>query len=167
MSRRFALAPMSPMIRGLTFALFFLPPIFVGLSWLTADPIPRYIGLLMVVLYGVTWLCFRPSHFVVTRSHLDVVFPIWQRSLSLQGMSGARILDVNGFRQELGGAVRIGVGGLWGGFGWLWTSRRGLLEFYISRDTGMVLVEWSSGRKLLVTPEQPEEFMASIQAVQG
>jgi hypothetical protein len=39
--------------------------------------------------------------------------------------------------------LRIGVGGLWGVFGWLWT-RRGLVEVYVSRTDGWC--SWSAGR---------------------
>lgn len=56
--------------------------------------------------------------------------------------------------------MRVGVGGLWGGFGWLWTQRQGALEFYISRSTGLVLLERPAGRSLLITPDRPAEFVA-------
>lgn len=48
--------------------------------------------------------------------------------------------------------MRIGIGGLWGGFGWLWPGR-GLVNFYVSRSDGLVLIERMSARPLLITPE--------------
>jgi hypothetical protein len=54
--------------------------------------------------------------------------------------------------------MRIGVGGLWGGFGWLWTAKKGFLEFYISRAEGLILIELRQGNPLLITPENPERF---------
>jgi hypothetical protein len=60
--------------------------------------------------------------------------------------------------------TRIGVGGLWGGFGWLWTTRRGLVEFYVSRADGMVLIERRGARPLLITPADPEKLLRALQA---
>jgi len=57
--------------------------------------------------------------------------------------------------------MRIGVGGLWGGFGWLYTSK-GLLDFYASRTDRLVLVRLRARRPLLVTPETEERFVAAL-----
>jgi hypothetical protein len=69
------------------------------------------------------------------------------------------------FRDEHGWAMRIGAGGLWGGFGWLWTSRRGLVEFYVSRLDGYVLLERRTGRPLLFTPVEPERVASALSEV--
>ena len=63
--------------------------------------------------------------------------------------------------QELGKTMRIGVGGLWGGFGWLWT-RRGLVNFYVSRSDGLVLIERRTARPILITPEKPEMMLQAL-----
>jgi hypothetical protein len=55
----------------------------------------------------------------------------------------------------------------WGGFGLLWTSRGGLVDFYISRTDRIVIVERKSGRPLLITPERPEQFVAALEAHAG
>jgi hypothetical protein len=60
--------------------------------------------------------------------------------------------------------MRVGVGGLWGGFGWLYTSK-GLLGLYVSRTDRLVLVRLRTGRPLLVTPEGDERFVAALRAV--
>jgi len=52
-----------------------------------------------------------------------------------------RILDKPDVKKELGSALRIGVGGLFGGFGLLWTSRRGLIRFYIARLDNFVMID--------------------------
>src|SRR5262249_13219822 len=78
---------------------------------------------------------------------------------------GATVLAKGDTRRELGFGMRIGAGGLWGGFRWLWTTRRGLLDLYVSRETDVVLVELDprAGRSLLLTPERPEAFVAPLQ----
>jgi hypothetical protein len=49
----------------------------------------------------------------------------------------------------------------------LWTSRGGLVDFYISRTDRIVIVERKSGRPLLITPERPEQFVAALEAHAG
>jgi hypothetical protein len=91
-----------------------------------------------------------------------IVWPARRRHIAKHDISGARVLESRQFRSEFGWAARVGVGGLWGGFGWAWTSRRGLLDLYVSRTDGCVLVERRSGRALLLTPERPEEFARAL-----
>jgi len=121
--------------------------------------------LLIVSLYAAVWLACRPSGFSVSAEGLDVVFPAWTRSLSAASLLGAHAITSQAFREEFGWAMRIGVGGLGGGFGWLWTKRRGMLEFYVSRLDGLVLIERREGMPLLVTPEEPARMAAAVEAV--
>jgi hypothetical protein len=62
--------------------------------------------------------------------------------------------------------MRIGAGGLWGGFGWLYT-RKGLLDLYVSRTDRFVLVRRRIGRPLLLTPERDEAFVDALRALSG
>lgn len=133
MSYKFGLAPMSPGMKGITIALLALPFIFGIWALVTRDPMALGIFLLMVALYGIVWVGFRPSSFTVTERFLEIVFPGWRRKIPMREISGVRILSQTQFSQEFGWAIRIGAGGLWGGFGGLWTEKQGLIEFYISR----------------------------------
>jgi hypothetical protein len=154
---------MSPLIRGLTIALWLLP-IALGLwALVSREQVAFLTFLFLLVLYGEIWIACRPSHFVVSRGNLEIVFPIWRRRIPMQGVQQIRIISQEMFRQEFGWAMRIGVGGLWGGFGWLWTSQRGLLEFYISRVDDLVLIERLTGNSLLITPENPRQFVEVFQ----
>ena len=65
-------------------------------------------------------------------------------------------------RQEIGWGMRIGAGGLWGGFGWLWTARRGVVWMYISRLDRFVWVEQANERPLLITPDRDEAFVLAL-----
>jgi hypothetical protein len=60
--------------------------------------------------------------------------------------------------------MRIGAGGLWGGFGWLYT-RRGLVDLYVSRTDRFVLVRRRAGRPLLLTPERDASFVDALRAL--
>jgi hypothetical protein len=51
---------------------------------------------------------------------------------------------------------------MWGGFGWLWTRKRGIVQMYISRTDRFVWIERAGERPWLITPERPEEFVAAL-----
>jgi len=53
--------------------------------------------------------------------------------------------------------------GLWGGFGLLVASRESF-AMYVSRTDRFVLVRLRAGRSLLLTPAEPERFVAALQS---
>lgn len=65
-------------------------------------------------------------------------------------------------KHNVGWCARVGAGGLWGGFGWLWTQRRGILQMYISRTDDLVWIERGTERSWLITPERPAEFIRDL-----
>src|SRR5262249_42623970 len=81
--------------------------------------------------------------------------PLRRCVLPRSGISEVRALDRRSLRREVGWGARVGAGGLWGGFGWLWTARRGIVQMYISRVDGLVWIERGGERPWLVTPAAP------------
>jgi hypothetical protein len=163
-TERFPLAPMSRGIRWLTWGLLTIPLWFLGLSWgVPGLSLFSGIAALLVALYAAIWVWWRPSSFDVTESGLRIRFPGATRSVAGSQIASVRILTSAELYAEAGFAVRIGVGGLWGGFGWLWTQRRGFVEFYVSRVDGLVWIERRAGRPLLVTPGDAEGFARALE----
>ena len=153
---------MSPLIKGLTIALWLLPLFFGILTLVTREWVMLIIFLILITLYGAVWLWCRPSRFVVEDNYIEIVFPGWRRPIPMQDVSGSRIISQETLGIEFGWAVRIGVGGLWGGFGWLWTYRRGFLEFYISQLDEFVLISRLKGNSLLITPVNPYQLVETV-----
>ena len=122
-------------------------------------------ALLVALLYVFVWCFYRPSRFELGHDGLRLVWPWRERTIPMGRLAGAEILDRKDLRSRLGFAARVGAGGLWGGFGLLWTSRAGWLGFYISRIDVFVLVHVVDGNDLLITPERPTEFTARVQAL--
>jgi hypothetical protein len=164
---RFPLAPMSTDIRALT-VIALLAPLGLGLAAALARG-PTQVVLLVVsaavlALYASVWLAWRPTAFEIDRDGLRIRWPLRTRLVAARDIVGAETLTRDAFRRDFGWAMRIGVGGLGGGFGWLYTPK-GVLDFYISRTDRLVLVRRRAGRPLLVTPERDERFVAAVRAV--
>jgi len=159
--KSFRLAPMSPLIRVLTLVLLALPPALAVIS-ISDTRLLAVPALLLALTYAWIWLRFRPSRFVVHQQVLEVIWPLKRRELSCDEISNVRLVDGPTLRIETGWAMRIGAGGLWGGFGWLWTKRKGLVQMYVSRTDGFVWINCKAGRPWLTTPENPEAFVRAL-----
>lgn len=157
----FRLAPMSGLILGLTLMLLVLPLVFVVAATYGPPPLASP-ALLLVALYAWVWLRFRPTRFVVRPGTLEVIWPLKRRTIPRASIASMRIVDKHALRRDAGWGLRVGVGGLWGGFGWLWTQRRGIVQMYVSRTDGLVWIERVQDRPWLITPEQPEAFVRAL-----
>lgn len=163
MSGRYPLAPMNGVIRVLTVLILPLPLVLAFFASL--DPGPQRTVLFgaaafTLFLWATIWTWFRPGTFVVDPTGITLEFP--GRTMHVPDVKSARIIDAAELKSRYGMAARVGAGGLWGGFGWLWTSKRGLVDMYISRTDRFVLVERVNGRELLITPDRAEEFVSAV-----
>jgi hypothetical protein len=149
---------MSPVIRRLTIALFALPPVLFA-SAVLGQRLLALPALFVTAVFAWVWLRFRPTAFIVHPHVLEIVWPLKQRQIDRKDISLVRTMDREELRREIGWGMRVGAGGLWGGFGWLWTQRRGIVQMYISAIDRFVWIEVRNGRPWLITPEEPEEFV--------
>ena len=157
----FRLAPMSTGVRVLTVLLLVLPAAMLVGALLGSRALVGPLVLVCLV-YPWVWLRFRPAAFVITPGAVEVVWPLKRRQIPRAGIREVRVIDGPELRREVGWALRVGAGGLWGGFGWLWTRRRGIVQMYVSRADGMVWIERGTERPWLVTPERPDEFVRAL-----
>ena len=157
----FRLAPMSPMIRSLTVILLAIPLAFCAAALVGTS---RLVGpaVLVLAIYFLVWLRFRPAMFVMRQDVLEVIWPLKRCQIERDNIAGVRTIDNKELRREVGWGVRVGAGGLWGGFGWLWTQRHGIVQMYISRTKDFVWIECTNGRPWLITPEHPEAFVRAL-----
>jgi hypothetical protein len=159
--QRFRLAPMSGLILSLTLMLCLVPAVFL-LGVLAGYRVLQVPALLVVALYCWIWLRFRPTTFVVHPDALEVIWPLKRRRLDRAGISEVRLIDQGELRREAGWCLRVGAGGLFGGFGWLWTQRRGIVRMYVSRTDGLVWIERPGAPPWLITPEHPHAFVRAL-----
>lgn len=115
----------------------------------------------VVLVYASVWFVWRPICFHVAADTLRIEWPIRVRDIPRSAVRSARTLTAKEFRREYGYGMRIGAGGLWGGFGLLKTQR-GTFSMWISRFDRLVIVELDGARPLLISPEDPEEFAEQL-----
>ena len=120
----------------------------------------------VVVLYLSVWLFFRPNRFEIDGRGLTIVWPARSSRVTAAEIRSVEIVDRELFRRQYGYGMRIGAGGLWGGFGLLKTGK-GMLSMYISRTDSFVLVDRKIGRPLMITPENPGRFATLLQMAAG
>jgi hypothetical protein len=152
---------MSPGVLVLTIVLLVVPVAFL-VAILTGQKEMEAPFIISCAVYGWVWLGFRPSTFILNPHELEVVWPLKRRRVPRQSILTVRQLDAKTLKAEIGWGVRVGAGGLWGGFGWLWTRNRGIVQMYISRTDHFVWIERGDERPWLITPERPDEFIREI-----
>jgi PH (Pleckstrin Homology) domain-containing protein len=162
----FRLAPMSRSLQGLTWALFVLTVALLYQALRSPEP-TRSVLLGTVAFVGLTyasvWFVWRPTGFEIDSGVLRIVWPIRSRTIPRSAVIDVRIVNGAEFRAEYGYGLRIGAGGLWGGFGLL-KMRRTTFSMWISRLDRFVIVDLRGAHPLLVTPEDPERFAALLRA---
>ena len=163
--KSFRLARMSPLILYLTVGLLVLPLLFLLISAVSGKWVLVVPALLVAVIYSWVWARFRPTLFVVHADALEVVWPLKRRRIGRGEISEVRLIDSRELRRETGRCMRVGAGGLWGGFGCLYTQRRGIVQMYISRTDHFVWIERVDDRPWLITPDQPQAFVQALSTV--
>ena len=155
-------------IRVTTAILLLVPLLFAVVTVMVPVAPLRAVmgGLAALIAAGVlaTWFYARPAHFEVSPAGLRIVWPLRSRLIPVRALRAAVVLSREAFRAEYGSGMRVGAGGLWGGFGRFVTSRQ-TFDLYVSRMEPLVLVRLSGGRPLLVTPEEAERFAEAVAGI--
>jgi hypothetical protein len=161
---RFRLAPMSPVLLVLT-AIVLAIPVFLAAVAVRSPAVvsgPLYgIAAFFVLVCASVWFVFRPTAFVIEPHALVITWPTWTREISRDAIEEVRIVSAAEFRKEYGLGMRIGAGGLWGGFGWLKTGRE-TFSMWVSRIDTFVIVRVRGEKTLLITPEDAERFVEEL-----
>jgi Bacterial PH domain len=106
-------------------------------------------------LYRPVHYLFTPYSFVVHRLVNDVVVDLNQLEL---------VRTVS--KEEMGLPIRtFGNGGLFGYTGSYFSDRLGNMTWYATRTDKYVLVQLKGGKKWILTPDEPAEFVTYWQSV--
>jgi len=160
----FRLAPMSTALRVMTWLLFALPLGFTYAAVVAPGPArlaAAGIALFVILIYASVWFIWRPTRFDLGGTSLRIVWPTWSRVVELSSVRQVETVTAAEFRKRYGYGLRVGAGGLWGGFGLLKTGSE-TFSMWVSRTDAFVLVWLTGARPLMLTPEEPEVFAAAL-----
>lgn len=154
--RYYPVAAMSGGIFALTSVLLLIPVLM--LFWG-----PPAIAGILIILFGYVWFWLRPSGFKITDDDLVIVWPLRKKVISRRVIRDVQAKTKTVFRDQYGMGIRIGAGGLWGGFGYLWTKKE-MLEMYITSTEHLVVLEIEDGRNVLISPDDENRFVTDLRA---
>lgn len=167
--RRYPLAGMDRLFTGMTWALLVLMAVMaVGFTIAAVLAPEAWLGIpvavfIAIVVAGV-WCYGRPSEFMLTNDCLRIRFPIRTRQVPLAEIVQAGPIT----KADAGFVLRLwGAGGLWGGFGLMWSRTLRTFDAYVSNLHRMVRIERRNARPLVISVDDPDAFVADLQSRVG
>lgn len=123
-----------------------------------------------VIPYGIALLCI--SVLVFTKGYSTSGYEINDGMLKIKRPFGAKIFDMQQFKmaekiatKEIRYSFRtFGNGGLFGYYGKFWNKKFGSMTWCATNLKNAVLIRLNDGRKIIVTPDDPELFLAAIRS---
>ncbi|MBM3413173.1 MAG: hypothetical protein FJY19_07325 [Bacteroidetes bacterium] len=115
------------------------------------------ISILPITYIGV--LLFRPISYSLSAHKLTVIRPLKNIEFKLKEIEKVELLD----NAMLKGTIRtFGVGGLFGYWGKFYNRKIGTMTWYATRWSNAVLITTKSNSKIVLTPDQPDIFIAEL-----
>lgn len=122
----------------------------------TAIPIYTTVGLLSGYFIA---FAFRPVSYELTDDKLIIHRLLWDIKIDRTNIRSVEILD----KERIGWAIRtFGIGGLFGYYGKFANAKLGNMTWYATRKDKTVLVLTADNKKIILTPNDPEEFIADF-----
>lgn len=114
------------------------------------------IAFLPVISFFVVYL-FRPNNYSISNDKLLIHRMIGNIEINRANIQSVQEID----ESQVKNSIRtFGVGGFFGSFGKFWNSKLGNMTWYVTRRNNFVLVETKDQKKIILTPDKPEEFVA-------
>ena len=135
---------------GMMFGASFLPAGTLG--W----RIGTRFGLAAVVLGS---LPFMVLGYEITADSIFIRRPLWRTRLDRKGLKTAEVVP-----NAMAKCLRTcGNGGLFSFTGWFWSGSLGAFTAYVTDQDRTVVLRFEK-RKVVVSPDQPEEFVKDLSA---
>jgi hypothetical protein len=165
----YALAPTAGVFKIMTNVVLAVPALllFVAFATLFGGDAARAVSIgstagFMMFVYVVVWVYYRPTRFELTGEGLLIRWPLRTRVYPYAKLGKPEVVSYDTFKSRHGRGMRVGAGGLWGGFGLL-VCKNTTFNFYISRLDDIVLAT-AEPRPLMITPERAAEFVKALSA---
>jgi hypothetical protein len=155
-------APLDKSAKAITISVTILFAIIIGGQFsLVKDEgrgIQIYTTSACLIIYFITFV-FRPINYITTNDKLIIRRLILDVKVDKTKIQHAEILD----KEKIKGSIRtFGVGGFFGYFGNFANFSIGKMTWYATRKDKIVLVRTIENEKIILTPNEPEKFIADI-----
>lgn len=138
------------------FAAIIIGQILLIKDGVKAIPIITIVSLLLIY-FGT--LLFKPINYSLTNNELIIHRPLKNKNIDRNKIHSVNLID----KEELKGTIRtFGVGGLFGYWGSFANKKIGAMTWYATRRNNAVLIETSDNKKIILTPNEPEKFVAAL-----
>jgi hypothetical protein len=117
------------------------------------------LAILPIIAFAVVYL-LRPNNYSVSSDKLLIHRMLANVEINRNDIQSVQEID----ESQVKNSIRtFGVGGFFGSFGKFWNGKLGSMTWYVTRKNNFVLVETKDQKKIILTPDKPEEFVASFQ----
>ena len=117
---------------------------------------------LLIIIYFITYL-YRPVCYCIENNKIVVHRPASDITILRSDVKKVELINDN----KLRGTIRtFGVGGLFGYFGQFINTELGCMTWYATkRSNESVLIELTNNKKIIVTPDEPQQFINDLSLV--
>jgi hypothetical protein len=144
--------------KGVTIGISVLFPAIVGIQFYynpLGNVIPICTAVGLTLIYFITFI-FRPIHYQVLEDTLIIHRQIADVKIERSEIKSVELLD----KEMLQSTIRVfGVGGLFGYYGKFANTKMGMMTWYATRRDKAVLVITITGKKIILTPDEPAIFV--------
>ncbi len=124
------------------------------------------IVLIVVIMLGVLAyaICYSPKYLIVDGDGVGIRWLTGGRHIPLAEIARVEWLDANGPSYLLQRSTRtMGNGGMFGYTGHMYSKKIGKFVVYARRAVDLVLIELKDGKKVVVSCDEPQQFVADIE----
>jgi len=120
--------------------------------------IPIYTTVALLLIYFIAF-AFRPINYQVSTDKLIIHRPFIDVKIDRSQIMSAELLA----KEKIAWSIRtFGVGGLFGYYGKFANTKVGNMTWYATRRNKTVLLKTIDNKKIILTPDEPEKFVANF-----
>lgn len=124
----------------------------------TGWAVPIITTVTLFLIYFISF-AFSPINYEVSAQHLSIHRLLIDVNIDRNQIKSVELLD----KEQLTWVIRtFGVGGLFGYYGKFANTKLGSMTWYATRRDKTVLIETIDNKKIILTPDEPEKFVAHL-----
>lgn len=124
----------------------------------TGRTVPIFTTVTLFLIYFISF-AFSPINYEVSAQQLSIHRLLIDVNIDRNQIKSVELLD----KEQLGWVFRtFGVGGLFGYYGKFANTKLGSMTWYATRRDKTVLIVTLDNKKIILTPDEPEKFVAHL-----